>query len=92
MASLESSHPKAIEFINSKKEYDFMKGRFNISLKLKKQDLNNKLLINEIAKSIHYCGEPGVLFIDQLEHDNPVQHMPYLSTAPCAELAMSEGL
>eukprot|EP01083_Nonionella_stella_P027066 74444_1 len=91
MATLESSHPKAINFINSKKDYDFMKGRFNISLKLKKHDLDNKLLMKEIAKSIHYCGEPGVLFIDQLEHDNPIQQMPYLSTAPCAELAMSEG-
>jgi len=48
-------------------------------------------LLQEIAKSAHYCGEPGILFQDRLEEDNPTPNWRYQSTAPCAELAMAPG-
>lgn len=48
-------------------------------------------LLHEIALSAHYCGEPGILFKDRLEKDNPTPHWHYASTAPCAEIAMAEG-
>ncbi|MEU5781367.1 hypothetical protein [Micromonospora lupini] len=48
-------------------------------------------LIDEIAESAHYCGEPGILFKDRIDGDNPTPQWPYLSTAPCAEVAMAEG-
>ncbi len=50
-----------------------------------------KRLLHEIAASAHYCGEPGILFKDRMEEDNPTPHWSYKSTAPCAEIAMAEG-
>lgn len=48
-------------------------------------------IINSIATSAHFCGEPGILFKDRFEYDNPTPQLPYISTAPCAELAMTDG-
>ncbi|MFC4018687.1 hypothetical protein ACFOW4_12155 [Micromonospora sp. GCM10011542] len=48
-------------------------------------------LIDEIAENAHHCGEPGILFKDRIDTDNPTPQWPYLSTAPCAEVAMAEG-
>lgn len=48
-------------------------------------------LLGQIAKSAHYCGEPGVLFKNRIDEDNPTPQWEYKSTAPCAEVAMSEG-
>ncbi|AFK57081.1 putative B12-dependent ribonucleoside-diphosphate/-triphosphate reductase (nrdJ-like) (plasmid) [Tistrella mobilis KA081020-065] len=53
--------------------------------------LSARDLLREIAVSAHYCGDPGVLFRDRLERDNPTPQWPYVSTAPCAELAMAQG-
>jgi ribonucleoside-diphosphate reductase alpha chain len=50
-----------------------------------------KTLIEAIADSAHYCGEPGVLFKDRVEEDNPTPQWHYQSTAPCAEIAMAAG-
>jgi ribonucleoside-diphosphate reductase alpha chain len=49
------------------------------------------VLLMEIADCAHYCGEPGILFKDRLDVDNPTPQWNYISTAPCAELAMAEG-
>jgi ribonucleoside-diphosphate reductase alpha chain len=54
-------------------------------------EINAALLLREIAEIAHYCGEPGILFRDRLEYDNPTPNWSYQSTAPCAELAMAPG-
>lgn len=48
-------------------------------------------LVNAIADSAHYCGEPGILFKDRIDNDNPTPQWQYESTAPCAEVAMAAG-
>lgn len=48
-------------------------------------------LIEEIAENAHYCGEPGILFKDRFEKDNPTPQWEYQSTAPCAEVALAPG-
>lgn len=48
-------------------------------------------LLREIAVSAHCCGDPGLLFRDRLERDNPTPQWSYVSTAPCGELAMAQG-
>ncbi|RKZ42518.1 MAG: hypothetical protein DRQ49_01540 [Gammaproteobacteria bacterium] len=53
--------------------------------------ISAKYLLLQIAKSAHYCGEPGILFKDRFERDNPTPQWKYISTAPCAELAMAKG-
>ena len=54
-------------------------------------EINAAVLMDEIAQCAHYCGEPGVLFKDRLEQDNPTPQWTYQSTAPCAEIAMAAG-
>lgn len=48
-------------------------------------------LLDAIADSAHYCGEPGILFKDRIDDDNPTPQWQYESTAPCAEVAMAAG-
>jgi ribonucleoside-diphosphate reductase alpha chain len=50
-----------------------------------------KYLIELISEAAHYCGEPGVLFIDRFEKENSTPNHKFISTAPCAEIAMSSG-
>jgi len=46
-------------------------------------------LFDKIAKYAYLNGEPGVLFLDRAEEDNPVPHMYKLeSTNPCGEQAL----
>ena len=54
-------------------------------------EINAAKLIEEIALCAHFCGEPGILFKDRLERDNPTPQWAYQSTAPCAEIAMAAG-
>jgi ribonucleoside-diphosphate reductase alpha chain len=43
-------------------------------------------VFNEIVKHAHHNGEPGVLFLDTANRDNPVPHLYELeATNPCAE-------
>jgi len=43
-------------------------------------------LFDEIVKYAHHNGEPGVLFLDAANRDNPVPHQYYLeATNPCGE-------
>jgi ribonucleoside-diphosphate reductase alpha chain len=53
--------------------------------------VSGKEYMDQITRSIHRCGEPGILFKDRFEQDNPTPQWPYLSTAPCAEAAMHPG-
>jgi ribonucleoside-diphosphate reductase alpha chain len=113
MATLRADHPRILEFIRSKRDVDFFKWRFNISIFLtdalitaakSKQmwplkdnhgmvvsQINAAELLHEIAQCAHFCGEPGILFKDRLEKDNPTPQWSYQSTAPCAEVAMAAG-
>ncbi len=43
-------------------------------------------LFNQIVKQAHHNGEPGVLFLDAANRQNPVPHLyPLESTNPCGE-------
>lgn len=93
MASLDAQHPEILQFIQAKRQADFGRWRFNLSVKFQgsrsKVDSEFKALVGEIATAAHYCGEPGVLFFDRFEDDNPMPQIPYLSTAPCAEVGLA---
>lgn len=118
MATLRADHPDVQNFIRAKRDADFSKWRFNISVfineELVARAANNqdwelrysqengsktkvakkipaKNLLMEIAENAHFCGEPGILFQDRFDADNPTPQWQYKSTAPCAEVAMAEG-
>ena len=48
-------------------------------------------LFNEIVFSAHYCGEPGILFMERYQQSNPVEENSYTCVAPCAEIALAPG-
>lgn len=113
MATLRADHPKIHEFIRTKRDADFARWRFNISVfvteelfekaeadspwELKDADgnivesISARTLLREMAESAWYCGEPGILFKDRIDQDNPTPQWEYTSTAPCAEVAMASG-
>ena len=55
--------------------------------------VTNQEILKRIAEGIHYCGEPGIIFLDRFNETNPLpqKKYEYKSVAPCAEIAMSEG-
>lgn len=55
------------------------------------QTISAQYLLEEMARCAHYCGEPGILFADRFDRDNPTPQWKYKSTAPCAEVAMAPG-
>lgn len=91
MATLRADHPKIREFINAKRHEDFSHWKFNLSVIFDGTQTRFNQLLNDIADSAHFCGEPGVLFWDRFAEDNPVPSIPYVSTAPCAEVGLAAG-
>ena len=73
-------------FFSVGQEFDVLKNGTKIKMK-------NTEILKKISESIHYCGEPGIIFIDRFTQTNPFtqEKYAYKSVAPCAEIAMSEG-
>jgi ribonucleoside-diphosphate reductase alpha chain len=44
-----------------------------------------------IAEAAHACGDPGVIFVDRLQRDNPVPEKVMNATNPCGEQPLSPG-
>jgi ribonucleoside-diphosphate reductase alpha chain len=44
-----------------------------------------------IIRSAHECGDPGMVFLDRLQGDNPVPQNPINATNPCGEQPLSPG-
>lgn len=53
--------------------------------------ISARLLFDAIVSAAHYCGEPGIVFVDAVERDNPLPSLPYVGVSPCAEIAMASG-
>lgn len=54
--------------------------------------LNAIEIMESIARSVHVCGDPGLIFMDRMNRDNPTPGLaPYTSTAPCAEVGLAPG-
>ncbi|WP_394970364.1 hypothetical protein [uncultured Croceitalea sp.] len=71
-----------ITSINNKSTYKLMNGKL--------KDANE--IFDLIVESAHKCGDPGLVYLDRLNRDNPVPAVgKYISTAPCAEVGLSPG-
>ena len=44
-----------------------------------------------IIRAAHSCGDPGVVFLDRLQADNPVPERPIDAMNPCGEQPLSPG-
>lgn len=48
-------------------------------------------VLQKIAEAAHYCGEPGILFPERFEEENPTPDYKYEGYSPCGEIAMAKG-
>ncbi len=54
--------------------------------------INAKYLFKKIASAAYKCGDPGLIFLDRLNKDNPTPSLgAYKCTAPCAEVGLAPG-
>lgn len=74
------------DFFDGEKEYEVLKNGVIVKV-------TNAEILRNISEAIHYCAEPGIIFVDRFNQTNPLpqKQYEYKSVAPCAEIAMSEG-
>jgi len=54
--------------------------------------INANAIFDLISESAYSCGDPGLVFLERFDNDNPVPYLgKYKSLAPCGEVAMTEG-
>lgn len=55
------------------------------------KEVSAKSIYSAIIKSMHRCGEPGIVFKDNVEAANPVPNHKYKGMASCAEIGLENG-
>ena len=71
-----------MEALKNKQEYDL----FNPHTGLKTRSISAQAIFDKIVDSAWRSGEPGVVFIDRINRDNPTPHLgPIEATNPCGE-------
>ncbi len=93
MAVLRVDHPDILEFIDAKEDLTkFTNFNFSVALTdefMKKVGAGNEealAIFNRIVDRAWRTGEPGVLFIDRANRDNPTPHLgDFEATNPCGE-------
>ncbi len=59
--------------------------------KNEKVEMTAREVYGALIKAAHYCGEPGVIFMERFENDNPTPQLQYSAVAPCAEVGLAKG-
>jgi ribonucleoside-diphosphate reductase alpha chain len=104
MANLDIEHPRIAEFITAKVSRPDL-CHFNISVnvsdgfmealqmdRLLDCESKRRELWRLLIDSAYACGDPGVLYLDRSNRDNPTPSVgSYTTTAPCAEVALGPG-
>lgn len=55
------------------------------------KEVKARSIYNAIINSMHYCGEPGIVFKDRVESTNPIPNHIYKGMASCAEIGLEDG-
>lgn len=91
MISCRADHRLIAEFARVKHSADFSGWVANISVRFSGSDDAWSRLRPLLAAEAHHNGEPGILFQDAADADNPTPEIRLTSTAPCAEVFLSPG-
>jgi ribonucleoside-diphosphate reductase alpha chain len=107
MGLLHISHPAVLEFIRAKRQSNMAYFNISVNVteefmyRAKSGEafslsngstVNAYDLLQHMAENAWYNGDPGLVFLDRMNRDNPVFKIgPYLSTPPCAEMGLEEG-
>jgi ribonucleoside-diphosphate reductase alpha chain len=71
-----------MDALENNREYDLI----NPHTGLKTKSVSSKAIFDRIVDSAWRSGEPGVVFIDRINRDNPTPHLgPIEATNPCGE-------
>lgn len=86
MAVLDCRHPDIEDFVKVKIE-DGRYTNFNFSVLVDNEFMENpSSLFDDIVYTAWSCGEPGLLFRERINEDNPTLHLGEIeATNPCAE-------
>ena len=107
MGSLHVTHPKIKEFIRAKHDRrlihfnisvdvseEFMRAA-NENAQFKLADgsyCNARSLLMEMAECAWYNGDPGIIYLERMNQNNPVAALSsYTSTPPCSEMGLAPG-
>ncbi len=107
MGSLHVSHPQIEKFIGAKRNdvikhfnisvdvtEDFM-GRAERGENFRLIDgssINATTLLHRMAENAWQNGDPGLIFLERMNKDNPVSSVSkYVTTPPCSEMGLAEG-
>ena len=93
MAVLGVDHPDIMDFIDAKEDpTKFTNFNFSVAIydRFMKAVIDGRdeevMIFNRIVERAHRTGEPGVLFIDRANKDNPTPHLgDFEATNPCGE-------
>lgn len=102
MGTISVRHPRILDVIELKKDpqYADYSWRFNFSVmcddefvdSVLNSETENSKLFFKIAEAAAKTGDPGLIFIDRLNRNNPTPGIgQYKSVAPCAEVGLIEG-
>ena len=107
MGILHISHPDVKKYIDAKRKNnlkhfnisidvteDFMKKAENDELFALTSgiEINASSLLDQIAESTWLNGDPGLVFLERMNNDNPLAEISkYSSTPPCCEMGLAEG-
>ncbi len=107
MGLLHISHPFIREFISAKRFRDMNHFNISVDVTedfMNKAELEEPFtlsngnsvlardLLMSIAENAWHNGDPGLIFLERMNNDNPVSAMSkYVSTPPCAEMGLIEG-
>lgn len=97
MGVMDISHPDVEEFITAKRDTSQLQN-FNLSVMIPDKFFSAqppddafeaRKLFDKIVESAWMTGEPGVLFYDRINRDNPVPSLgPIVATNPCGEIPL----
>lgn len=107
MGLLHVSHPSIKTFIKAKQDKDLKHFNISIDVTeefmrsaehkkpfrlLNGTIVDASVLLDQIAENAWHNGDPGIIFLERMNHDNPLEEISrYVSTPPCAEMGLAEG-
>lgn len=107
MGNLAVFHPKVREFIGIKRELPLPHFNISVDVNEEFMDaakqgrpyrladgteIDASELLWQMAESAHNNGDPGIIYLDRMNRDNPIAELsPYTSTPPCSEMGLASG-
>jgi ribonucleoside-diphosphate reductase alpha chain len=107
MGTLHISHPAILDFIKAKRTHQMRHFNISVDMTeafmaaalsnqtyklVDNQAIKASDLLDKIAENAWFNGDPGFIYMDRINKDNPIEQISrYVCTPPCGEMGLSEG-